>query len=270
MTDESGISANNENQTAPAPPTVAPPTTYGIQAQPQRVTCPTCFAMVPSGTQFCPQCGSPIPPPAGPPVPAAAPPSKRPIALIVGIVLIAIILLGVGGYVVYNNAQQQILQAAKNSEQNTANQAVDQLRATCLTVRTDSSHLYGYSGSYSGYRTVYETIGVNNPTKFVMQTTWHLTLSYPSVGWVLADTESFHLSATGTAYPIFSFQVSGSQLNNLPPNPDFTTFTVTLDGTYAATGSYATYNLNQHSTYDSSTRSGTGFLATGGSNLPSC
>jgi hypothetical protein len=191
------------------------------------------------------------------------------VALIVGIVLIAILLLGVGGYVVYHNGQQQILQATKNSEQNAATQAINQLQPTCLSVRTDSSQLYGSPGYYSGYRTVYETIGINNPTRFVMDTTWDLTLKYPSVGWILADSVPFHLSANGTAHPIFNFQVSASQLNNLPPNPDLTTFTITLTETYSITGSYATYNLTSQSTYDSSTRSGTGFLRMSVSN-PSC
>ena len=80
----------------------------------------------------------------------------------------------------------------------------------------------------------------------------------------------FHLSANGTARPIFNYRVSGSQLNNLPPNPNLTTFKVTLDGTYVVTGTYATYLLTQQSNYDSSTMSGNGFLSSGTSNMPSC
>jgi hypothetical protein len=172
--------------------------------------------------------------------------------------------------VLYNNAQAQILQAAKTSDRNAANQSIDQLQPTCLSVRTDSSTLYGSPGSYSGYRTVYETLGISNPTRFPMDATWALTLNYPSVGWVLADTETFHLSANGTARPIFNYRVSGSQLNNLPPNPNLTTFKVTLDGTYVVTGTYATYLLTHQSNYDSSTMSGNGFLSSGTSNMPSC
>jgi hypothetical protein len=172
--------------------------------------------------------------------------------------------------VLYNNAQAQILQAAKTSDRNAANQSIDQLQPTCLSVRTDSSTLYGSPGSYSGYRTVYETLGISNPTRFPMDATWALTLNYPAVGWVLADTETFHLSANGTARPIFNYRVSGSQLNNLPPNPNLTTFKVTLDGTYVVTGTYATYLLTHQSNYDSSTMSGNGFLSSGTSNMPSC
>ncbi len=270
MTDESNINADSQGQATAPPPPVAPPSSYGVQPQAQQATCPICFTTVALGTQFCPQCGSAIPPPTWAPIPAAAPPSKRPVKLIVGIVLIALLLVGVGGFALYNNAQEQILQAAKASDRNAANQSINQLQPTCLSVRTDSSTLYGSPGSYSGYRTVYETLGINNPTKFAMDATWALTLKYPSVGWVLADTESFHLSASGTAHPIFSYRVSGSQLNNLPPNPNLTTFTVTLNGTYVVTGSYATYLLTQQSNYDSSTQSGNGFLASGSTNLPSC
>ena len=270
MTEESNIKADSQNQATAPPPPAAPPSTYEVQPQAQQVICPTCFTTVPLGTQFCPQCGSAIPPPTWAPIPATAPPSKRPVKLIVGIVLIVLLLVGVGGFVLYNNAQQQILQAAKTSDRNAANQSINQLQPTCLSVRTDSSTLYGSPGSYSGYRTVYETLGISNPTRFAMDATWALTLNYPSVGWVLADTESFHLSANGTAHPIFSYRVSGSQLNNLPPNPNLTTFTVSLNGTYVVTGSYATYLLTQQSNYDSSTQSGNGFLASGGTNLPSC
>jgi len=162
------------------------------------------------------------------------------------------------------------LQAAKTSDRNAANQSINQLQPSCFSIRVDSSTLYGSQGSYSAYRTVYETFGISNPTRFAMDATWALTLNYPAVGWVLADTETFHLSVNGTAHPIFGYRISGSQLNNLPPNPNLNTFKVTLDGTYVVTGTYETYLLTQQSNYDSSTMSGNGFLATGSSNLPSC
>jgi hypothetical protein len=270
VTNESSSSADGQSQVTLSPPPVAPPPVYGVQPPAQQVTCPACFTKVPIGTQYCPQCGSAIPPPTWAPVPPIAPPSKRPVKLIVGIVLIILLLAGVGGFVLYNNAQQQVLQAAKTSDRNAANQSINQLQPTCISVRTDSSTLYGSPGSYSGYRTVYETLGINNPTRFAMDATWDLTLNYPVVHWILSDTESFHMSANGAAHPIFNYRVSGSQLNNLPPNPDLTKFTVALTGTYVVTGSYDTYLLSSNSSYDSSTQSGSGFLASGSSNMPSC
>jgi hypothetical protein len=42
-----------------------------------------------------------------------------------------------------------------------------------------------------------------------------------------------------------------------------------LDGTYTATGIYSTYHLTQHSTYDSTSNTGTGTLGASGS-LPKC
>jgi hypothetical protein len=141
VTDESNITADGQNQATAPPPPIAPPPTYGVQSQAQQVTCPTCFTISPLGTQFCPQCGNTIPPPTWAPIPATAPPSKRPVKLIVGIVLIVLLLVGIGGFVLYNNAQAQILQAAKTSDRNAANQSINQLQPTCLSVRTDSSTL---------------------------------------------------------------------------------------------------------------------------------
>src|SRR2546430_12720776 len=46
-------------------------------------------------------------------------------------------------YTTLFRSQQQILQAARNSESNAANQAVNQLQFACFSNRTDSSHLSG-------------------------------------------------------------------------------------------------------------------------------
>ncbi len=190
--------------------------------------------------------------------------------MIVGIVLITLLVIGIVGYVVYQNVQQQVLFAAKNSEQNAANQAPSQLQITCFTVRNDNSHLsYSLISGYSGYLIIYETFGVSNPTKFVMEVTWTLTVDFTSAKLVLISTAPFHLSTNGVAYPTFTFQITGAQYNNLPPNADFSQFSVTLDGSYAVTGAYSTYNLTQHSTYDTSTNTGSGSLGSSGS-LPKC
>jgi len=205
-------------------------------------------------------------------MPAPAPAPRRNTALIiVAIVLIALLVAGVGGYIVYEQGQQRVLQAAKNSEANSANQAVNQLQFTCFSNRTDSSHLsYTQGYGYSGYTTVYETFGISNPTSFAMDVTWTITINYPSVGWVLSDSQTFHEAPNGgLAYPVFAFTVTGNQLNNRPANANFTIFNVTFDGTSQVTGAYATYTPTTHSTYDSTSGTGNGSLGTG-SGLPKC
>jgi hypothetical protein len=226
------------------------------------------------GTRFCPTCGNAIPPPAPWTVPTAAPtrPSGRNIVkIVVAVVLIILIVSGVTGYLVYQQGQQRILQDAKNSEATAASQAPNQLQITCFANSTDGSHLsYSAGVGFSGYVTVYETFGLSNPTKFVMDGTWAITIDYPSVSWILSSTQSFHLAANGgIAYPKFAFTVTGTQLNNKPANANLTIFTVTLDGTYHVSGTYATYNPTTHETYDSSTSAGTGALG-GGSGLQEC
>src|SRR5207245_5023893 len=107
-------------------------------------------------------------------------------------VLIAVLVLGIGGFLVYQREQQQILQAARNSEANAANQAVNQLQFACFSNRTDSSHLSGSrTYGFSGYLTVYETFGFSNPTHFGMDVTWSITLDYPSPACALSHRQTF-------------------------------------------------------------------------------
>lgn len=261
-----------EGQNSPAGQQPTPPPANAIPLPAQQVACPRCYTLVPEGTRYCPQCGNAIPPPTWPSVPPIAQPPKRNTALvIVAIVLVVLLVLGVTGYVVYQNTRQQVLQAAKNSEANAASQAVNQLQLICFTNRTDASQLSYTSGyGYSGYSTIYETFGVSNPTNFAMTTTWTFTIDFPSPAWVLTNTQTFHMSARGVAYPLFAFTITGSQLNNTPHNATFTTFSVTLDGTYSVTGIYATYNPTTHQTYDSSTNTGNGGPSFSGSGLPKC
>jgi hypothetical protein len=261
----------SENLSSPAPQPVTPQA-Y-TSPVPQNVACPSCYTLVPIGTRYCPQCGNAIPPPTTwPGVPAPAPAPRRNTALIiVAVVLIAVLVLGIGGYLVYQQGQQRVLQAAKNSEANAANQSVNQLQFTCFSNRTDSSHLsYTQGYGYSGYTTVYEKFGISNPTNFAIDATWTITLNFPSVGWVLTDSQTFHEAPNGgVAHPEFAFTVTGSQLNTKPSNANFTIFQVTLDGTYQVIGAYANYTPTTHSTYDSTTSSGNGSLGTG-SGLPKC
>jgi len=64
-------------------------------------------------------------------------------------------------------------------------------------------------------------------------------------------------------------KVSPPLLNNPAPGIDFSNYTATLDGSYSVTGTYATYTVTQHSTYDSSSNAGTGTIVSSGS-LPKC
>ena len=278
------MSENNENkitaegrpppvQQPTSPPTAPPQPPASLSMPPQQVACPTCHTIVAAGTAFCPQCGSPIPstvPPAWPIIPPAPPP-KRNVALIVGIVLIAVIVIGIGGYAFYQNQQQLVLQAAKNSEKNDANQSVNQLQPTCFSNRTDTSNLsYNTTNRvFYGYLTIYETFGISNPTRFPMDATWTLTFDFPGPSWVFTDTQTFHIIADGVGYPTFVFRITATQLNNLTPTTDLKTFTATADSIYQITGTYATYTVTQHSTYDSSSNTGTGTIGSTGSE-PKC
>ncbi len=258
-----------QQPTPPPTPPLQPPASFSLS--PQQVACPTCHTVVAAGTAFCPQCGSPIPstvPPAWPVIPLAPAP-KRNVALIVGIVLIAIIVIGIGGFAFYQNQQQLILQAAKVSDRDAANQSVNQLQNTCYSNRTDTSALSYSYGVFYGYATIYETFGIYNPTRFPMDATWSITIDFPGPSWVLTTTQPFHLVATGTGYPTFAFRITATELNNLTPTTDLKTFTVTVDSSYLVTGSYATYTVTQHSTYDSSSNTGTGTIGSSGS-LPKC
>ena len=276
------MSDNNENKVAaegqpssvqqPTPPPTPPPQPpASFSMPPQQVACPTCHTIVAAGTSFCPQCGSPIPSTVSPawPVIPPAPAPKRNVALIIGIVLIAVIVIGIGGFAFYQNQQQLVLQAAKNAERDAANQSVNQLQPTCFTNRTDVSQLSYINGVFYGYLLVYETFGVSNPTRFSMDATWSITFDFPGPGWVFTDRSPFHLSAHGTGYPTFAFRITSTQLNNLAPGTDFSKYSATLDGSYSVTGTYATYTVTQHSTYDSSSDTGTGTIGSSGS-LPKC
>src|SRR5712692_7636135 len=128
---------------------------------PQSV-CPACFSSVPYGVPYCPQCGNAMPgayPPVVPPYTTPPSPRKSRVGLMIGIVLVAVIVIGLGGYFAFQNSQQ-ILQAAKDSDQTAANQGINQLQITCFTARTDNSTLHYYYGTgFSGYETSYETFG---------------------------------------------------------------------------------------------------------------
>jgi hypothetical protein len=274
--------SDSENKVAdqdPPPRTQQPPPAAAAQPpvsfpqQPQQIACLTCNTVVAAGTAFCPQCGSPIPntvPPVWPIIPPV-PRSKRNTTLIVGIVLIAIIVIGVGGYALYQSQQQLVLQASKNSEKDAANQSVNQLQSTCFSNSTDVSNLsYNFTSRiFSGYMVVYETFGISNPTRFAIDATWSLTFDFTGPQWVLTDTQTFYMSANGVGYPRFAFRVTSTQLNSLTPATDLKTYTARVDSNYQITGTYATYTVTQHQTYDSSSNTGSGTIGSSGS-VPKC
>ncbi len=103
-----------------------------------------------------------------------------------------------------------------------------------------------------------------------MDVTWTITLDFPSAGWVLDNSQTFHETPNGgVAYPTFAFTITATQLNNTPSNANFTIFSVILEGSYRVTGTYATYTPTTRSTYDSTTSNGNGSLGTG-NGLPAC
>jgi len=235
--------------------------------------CPRCSSIFSQGTLYCTNCGSPLPPTSWPAVAPAPVPSRSKTGLVIGIVLIVLILAGGVGYFLYwNNHQQQlILQAAKTTEQNAADQAPSQIQPTCVSVATDSSHLsYSQYGGFSGYATLSETFGLHNPTNFAIDATWSLTYDYTSVGLRVSSSDSFHINAQGTSHPVFVFTITGQQYNSIPQNPDFSKFTGTIDANYKVVGTYGTYTIPQHESFDN-TSSGGGTGGTGSSSsLPSC
>ena len=245
-----------------------------VLTQPTQVVCPTCLSTIPSGIPICPQCGAAMPPPAYPSMPPSAPPKKSRTGLMIAILLIVVIAVGAlayVGYVVVQNNQAQILQAAKATDQGEASNAPSQLVLTCLTVRNDNSTLRYYQGSgFSGYSTIIETVGVSNPTRFVIDVRWTLTLDFPHIGWDLSNSVPFHLSSNSVGHPTFNLQISAAQYNSLPAHPDTSGAFGTMDESYSVTGTYATYNFTHQSTYDSSTNTGTGAFASSGGNLPQC
>lgn len=171
----------------------------------------------------------------------------------------------------YRQNQARILQDAKRSEATDANNAPYNLQVTCFSNRTDDTHLTysvtnGYY-TYYGYATVYEKFGVYNPTRFAMDVTWTITIDYPSAGWQLSDRQTFHESTNGTAYPEFSFTITGYQLTITPTHANFT---VAIDGSYRVIGTYATYDPTTHETYDSATAGNTGNGPGSQNNLPKC
>ncbi len=234
-----------------------------IPEQQQQVTCPSCSMAVPYAS-FCSNCGASLPP-IGPPVIAAPPAHRRSRRLILGIILAIILatsVAGVFGYTMYQNNQQSILQAAKNSELSAVNQAINQLSTTCTSPRFDTSTLVR-TNPPSGYMTLYLKVGVYNPSQYPMDVTWSITINYPSITVTISTTHSFHLDAKSTSYPEFPFQISATQVAAFGAFAGTSTgipqFTVTLDGAYSVTGTYSTYHINQHQTVDSSTSStGTG------------
>lgn len=249
--------SSGEQSPPPIQQPTPPPSTLSIPQS--QIPCSHCGTVVPMGTAYCPQCGFAIPPPTPlptAPVPAA-PPARNITRIIIAVVLVAVLAGGVGGYLLYQNNRQQL----RTNEANAANQAVNQFQFACFTNITDRSTLYGTSKPYRGYVTLYETFGIYNPSKLKINATWTINIDYPSAGWALSNSQSFYLAPLSSAKPTFAFVVTSTEINDTPPSANFAQFTVTLSGSYTITGAYGTYNPNSHSTYDSTTNSGTGILA---------
>lgn len=261
------------------------PNTPMFETAAPQVTCPTCQTPV-QYARFCSNCGANLPP-LYTPLPQEAPRHKHSRPFILGILLVIILacaVAGVAGYMYISNNQQSILHAAQNTELLAANQAVNQWQVTCFSNTTDTSNFYR-GPPPSGFIVLVETFGIYNPSRFPMDTTWTLTYNYPAISTIIHSTETFHLAANSTSYPLFGFVINMTQLQSFASIPAGTVpqFIITLDGTYSVYGTYSTYSINQHQSYDSSTNTSTGpvtgqFGSNGGggtttsgnNNLPKC
>src|SRR6266852_147758 len=91
-------------------------------SQPQHIACPKCSALVLAGAQLCRVCGSQLPSTTSPSWPSASLSQhpRRNVRRIVGIALIAVLMIGVAGYVAYQ-------QVGKYSERLYADQSLSQV-----------------------------------------------------------------------------------------------------------------------------------------------
>ena len=131
--------------------------------------------------------------------------------LAIAIVLVALALFGVFGFLLYDMTQPggTIFQSsAAASDKAGASSAVDNLQATCLSTSSDTSGL-----PYSA--TVYITYGLSNPSRYSMDSTWRLTIDYTGAGVVLTSSQTFHVPAQGTAYPRWQFTMTSGQISAL-------------------------------------------------------
>ena len=226
---------------------------------------PNCDQTVTPGLQFCPGLGSQL---AGYRLSDPEVKHRSEKKLAIAIVLVALAVSGVVGYFVYDNivkANQAAIQAvAAANEKSAASSAVDNMTITC------ASNAYDYSGL--PYRASFtSTFGVDNPSKYPMNTTWIFSINYRNAGVFLTSAQTFHVSAHSVAYPKWRFTITSSQITAL--DRDSTkAFRMVVDRTFTVQGSFGNYPLSRHDTYDSATgaSTGTGGSLGGGSNLPSC
>ena len=186
--------------------------------------------------------------------------------LAIAIVLIALAISGVGGFFIYNyvmSNRNAIQAVAAANEKSAASSAVDGITLTCTSFAVDSSNP-GYGASFSF------TFGVSNPSKYPMDSTWTLRIDYTGAGVILSSSQTFPIAAQGVAYPKWHFTITQSQAQALASASD-KSFTGSFDRSYTVHGTYGTYDLTRHDTFDSSTGSSTGTGSTGSSgSLQSC
>ena len=241
------------------------------QTTSSQTICPNCKQTVAYGVRFCPKCGSQLmtaPPMSyGPPI-MSMPEQKHHAEkrLAIAIVLVALALFGVFGFLLYDMTQPggTIFQsAAAASDRAGASSAVDSLQATC------SSTSYDYSGlPYSA--TFYFTYGFSNPSRYTMDSTWSLTINYPGASVVLTSLQTVHVPAQGVVYPRWQFTMTSGQISALNSSTNKNVI-VSIDVSFTVHGTYGIYDFNRHGTYDSATgvSSGTGSGGSSGS-LSSC
>jgi len=195
--------------------------------------------------------------------------------IVVGLLLITLVVLASYGYLAYYETQQQMLQASENADASAAREAVNQLQIFCMTHRS-GTQVWG--GILSSYYSEYQTIGIHNPSHYDMSIGWWLVMNYWSVGKEMRNGTYSNLRGPGTVKPTFVFKVcfreeiciEPSCLLSLPPGCSAFLFNMVLRGDFNVTGTYGTYHVSSVSTYNSTSQTGTGALASIDTNLPLC
>ena len=166
--------------------------------------CPHCGKPVSATSKYCPSCGrdiqpQPIPPattgqfPVEPPV-TWAPPSRSRTSLIIGIVVIAMLVIGiVAGTWVWGNM------------------AAGGLTLTCLTSSSSNS---------STTATISIEVGIQNPSVLDVSSDWTIAIIYPSVSF--SSEQAFTTPAGGTSHPIFTFTINQNQASQATGTPTVT------------------------------------------------
>src|SRR5213593_133409 len=138
--------------------------------------------------------------------------------LAMGIILAALAISGLAGYLVYDNAVQHV------KDRTNAMSAAENLRVTCSSGTTATGTV---------------TIGVTNPSNYPMDATWNITIDFPG-GSHATSTQSFHVEPNTVAYPKWTFRIPiiiifGDDL-----------YTYSVNGSFKVQGNLGSYDFSRH------------------------